>query len=86
VTAREWADEIADQQDVELMVMDGYDDCIVGIVERFGSEPFIVYDRKKVLTKLMADGMSHEEALEFHEFNQVGAWAGKHTPGFIDMP
>lgn len=90
MTAREFVDERSDSMDAEesagLVVMDGYDDCIVGIVDRFGTEPFVVYDRQKVLAKLMADGMSYEEAVEFHEFNQADAWVGKHTPGFIDMP
>lgn len=72
--------------DYNFLLMDGYDDCIVGVVTRFGAEPFVVYDHKKVLAKLMLDGMSEEEAVEFHEFNQAGAWVGKHTPGFLDMP
>ena len=36
----------------ELMVMDGYDDCIVGVVERFGQEPIVCYDKEKVLRRL----------------------------------
>ena len=86
MTLRDFVDTWADAYDEDLLVMDGYDDCIVGVVERFGSEPFVVYDRKKVLAKLMADGMSEEEALDFHEFNQVGAWVGNHTVGFLDTP
>jgi hypothetical protein len=84
VTIREWVNDHADALGVELLVMDGYDDCIAGVVERHGAEPCVAYYREKVLAKLMADGMSYEEALEFHEFNQACAYAGKHTPCFID--
>jgi len=91
VTAREWVDQWSDDNVMGddsngLVVMDGYDDCIIGIGSRFGCEPFIVYDIKKVLAKLQADGMTYEEAVEFHEFNQAGAWVGPHTPAFIEMP
>lgn len=70
----------------ELLLMDGYDDCIAGIVTRFGEEPFVCYDREKVIEKLQADGMSYEEAVEFHEFNQAGAFVGDRTPSFITVP
>jgi hypothetical protein len=34
---------------------------------------------------LVMDGFE-EEAVEFHQFNQLGAWVGDHTPAFIDTP
>ena len=69
----------------DALIMDGFDDCILGILERFGiDEPIVVYDREKVIAKLMDnDGMTHEEALEFYYFNQVGAWVGEKTPAFL---
>ena len=73
----------------DALIMDGFDDCILGILERFGiDQPIVVYDREKVIAKLIDnDGMTHEEALEFYYFNQVGAWVGEKTPAFlIKMP
>jgi hypothetical protein len=67
----------------DIKLMDGYDDCIMGVCHRYGQEPIIAYDLSKVLDKLVADGMTMEEAREFHEFNQIGAWVGDHTPCFI---
>jgi len=67
----------------DLLFMDGYDDCIVGICERAGQPPVVAYDRGKVIGKLMGDGMTYEEAEEFFGFNQVGAWLGDSTPCFI---
>ena len=71
--------------DPDLMTMDGYDDCIVGIVERAGSESCVCYDKNKVLKRLHEDGMSPEEALEYFDFNQLGAWVGERTPCFIEI-
>jgi hypothetical protein len=38
----------------------------------------------KVLAALMQDGATHEEAVEWFEFNMVGAWVGEFTPAFIE--
>ena len=70
--------------EVQLMLrMDGFNDCIIGSVERFGQEPIICYDKNKVLKKNMKDGMTEEEAVEYFEYNQLGAWVGDTTPCFL---
>lgn len=60
MTAREWIDELADEQEYNLTVMTGFDECIVGIVERCSDSPVVCYDREKVIAQLMSDGMSEE--------------------------
>lgn len=80
---REFVDEYADTNGVKMMVMDGFDECIVGIVERSGESPFVLYDREKVIETLMAQGMTRDEAEEHHGFNQTGAYVGEGTPGFL---
>jgi hypothetical protein len=87
---REWLDRVSDERFLNdesngLLVMDGFDDCIVGLCHRF-NESFVVYDQQKVIAKLVSQGMSEEDAREFHDFNQLGAWSGDHTPGFIETP
>jgi hypothetical protein len=67
----------------EMLTMDGFDCCIVGVVERMGHPPIICYDREKVIKKHMEEGMSYDEAEEFFEFNQIGAWVGDSTPCFL---
>lgn len=69
--------------DEEALFMDGYDDCILGVCEQFGRPSVVAYDRDKVLAKLRADGMDEQEAQEFFDFNQLGAWMGDFTPVFI---
>jgi hypothetical protein len=75
-------DELA-EIDPDLLLMDGFDDCIIGICEAFGSVPVVAYDYDRVLANLQASGMTYEEAVEYHEFNQVGAYVGERTPVFI---
>jgi hypothetical protein len=76
-------EELAEQYGDDILLMDGYDDCVVGVVEQFGRPPIVCYDRELVIRKLMEDGMTQEEAEEFFEFNQIGAWAGERTPCFM---
>ena len=56
-------------EDYDLLIMDGFDDCIEGIVERFGQSPIVCYNKQKVLS-VLEEEMNPEEALEWFEFNQ----------------
>ncbi len=87
---REFVDAYSDEhvmgdESNGLLVMDGFDDCIAGVAHRF-NDTFVVYDLAKVLKKLMADGMTEEEAREYWGFNQLGGWHGEHTPAFLVTP
>lgn len=72
-------------QDENMLQMDGYDDCIVGVVEQFGRPPIMCYDKEKVLQKLVSEGLTHDEAIEFFDFNQIGCHMGEYTPCFITL-
>ena len=70
--------------DFELLTMDGFDDCIVGVAEGFEISPKVVYCTDKVINKLMTHhGMTEEEAVEYFNFNQKGAYVGEYTPLFL---
>ena len=79
------ADRLLDVGAEDPLVMDGYDDCITGILERYGMEPVVLYDKDKVIDKIMSlsPGSSREEAVEYYEYNQLGGWHGDRTPGFV---
>lgn len=79
ITIRELLADIDD----DILLMDGFDDCIIGICESFGSSPVVAYDYDLVIAQLQSHGMSYEEAVEYHEFNQAGAYVGERTPVFI---
>ena len=70
----------------DVLIMDGFDDCIIGMSLRFGQEPIVCYSKEKVLQKMVSEGMAYEEAVEFFEFNQLGAWMGENTPCFLETP
>lgn len=59
-------------------------EAVIGMVERFGLEPLILIDKTKVLEIYQKrDGMTMEDAIEFFEFNVIGAWAGEGTPCYM---
>jgi len=62
---------------------DGLEGAIVGIAERCGMSPLFVIDRNKCIAILQEEGMSEEEAVEYFEFNVIGAYVGEHTPLFF---
>tara|TARA_Y100000593_G_scaffold74411_1_gene136927 strand:+ start:554 stop:859 length:306 start_codon:yes stop_codon:yes gene_type:complete len=73
--------------DSEFVMVTGYNDCVVGICDRAGNEPFLLYDREKLLEQTCEqEGWTMDEAVEWHEFNTFGAWYGDMTPGFMTVP
>jgi len=69
----------------ELLIADGLDEAIMGVCMQYGKPDVVAYDFLKVLNILVdRDGMSPEEALEFFEFNVIGAGMGERTPVFVD--
>ena len=64
------------------VMLDGFDDCIVGVSESFGEEPRIIYSKKQIITKLMKD-MSQEDAVDYYYYNIVGGMFGTQNPIFI---
>jgi len=76
----EWIEEF----NPEALLADGFDDAIIGICERFGNDPVVAYDKDKCINILVQrDGMSYEEAVEYFDFNVLGAYVGKGTPVYI---
>lgn len=72
--------EVVDTKYPGLVVFDGFDDAIVGVVDKG-----VVYDTAKCLRILMdRDGMEEDEAVEWLEFNMAGLYAGEKTPVFMD--
>ena len=79
MTPRERLDELAEEQELDVLVADGYDEAIIGIADYFcaghrGWRTLAVYDREKCIELLVKrDGMTDEEAREYFEFNTQGA-------------
>jgi hypothetical protein len=68
----------------DALVCDGFDEAIIGMAERINLGPVVAYDVDKMIDIMVErDGMTHEEALEYFNFNILGAWMGEFTPVFI---
>lgn len=67
----------------ELIKLDGFDEAVLGVVERAGLTA-VCYDRNKIIKILMRD-MNQEEAWEYYEYNILGAYMGEHTPVYLDV-
>ena len=79
-----WLQELFDGDTPEIMTVDGFDDCIIGLTRGFGDKYRVVYDREKVVQKLVdRDGMTIEDAEEFFEFNIIGAYMSESDPIYL---
>lgn len=67
----------------EMILYDDLEEAFIGVCRRFGQEPIAMYDYNKCIEIRMRNGVSYEEAIEFHEYNTMGLWAGQHTPAFL---
>ena len=67
----------------DLLKLDGFDDAIIGVVQRIGLQA-ICYDTHKVIEILMKD-MSEEDAWDYYSYNMLGAYVGESTPVFLEM-
>ena len=69
--------------DLDFFKIDGFDSCCVGVVSQHNMRNVLAYDVNKILKKLVKEGMTREEAIEFFNFNIGGAYLGTGTPAFI---
>ena len=58
----------------------------MGVGERFGGPPVAVLDVEKMLAQMEKDGMTREEALEYFEYNILGAYVGQESPVYLHVP
>ncbi|WP_273854045.1 hypothetical protein [Guptibacillus spartinae] len=66
----------------DALFADGFDDAIIGYVQRCGMM-VVLYDARKCIEILVIDeGMTEEEALDYFSYNVLGAWVGENTPAF----
>lgn len=77
-----WIDETFEV----IIYPSGFEDCIVGVGERFGGPPMAVLDVEKMFKKMEKDGMTREEAIEYFEFNILGAHVGEENPVYMHIP
>jgi hypothetical protein len=85
LTPEEIVDQLAAENE-KAITFDGYEDCLIGICYQFGRPPVACYDYNQCIQKLMdRDGMDHEQAVEFFEFNSLGSGVGENGPVFVNL-
>ena len=68
------------------LLMDGFDEALIGFSQRINEPLLAVYSWEKMMTVCIErDGMDDEEAEEYISYNCIGAWVGEQTP-IIVMP
>lgn len=68
--------------DEEFLTADGFDSAILGVDEY---SMRIIYSKKKILEILEAEHeMDELEAIEYYDFNIVGAYMGEKTPIYME--
>lgn len=79
MSPRQILDELATNNEIEIIVADGFDEALVGTADLFCFEERVsrthaLYDTDKCIQCLMKnDGMEQDEAQEFFEYNVAGA-------------
>ena len=69
----------------DMLFADGFDDALVGYIERAGMPSIACYDKDRCI-EILAKDMTHEEAVEYFYFNTAGAYVGENTPCFLTRP
>lgn len=78
---REHLMEILEEE--ECLTADGFDEALVGCT--YGANVVAVYDINKMIEVLIAEGMEYDDAVEFIEYNIVGAYMGEKTPQYVNF-
>ena len=67
----------------ECLTADGFDDALVGCT--YGANVVAVYDIQRMIEVLVNEGMDHDDAVEFLEYNVVSAYLGEKTPLYVNF-
>ena len=79
--------QVLEEENPEAMMADGLDKGLIGVYRprwNEGDLPVAVYSTCRIITELVEQGMDEEEAVEYFDYNIVGAYIGEFTPIFID--
>ncbi|MEB3198845.1 MAG: hypothetical protein VKP62_16760 [Candidatus Sericytochromatia bacterium] len=70
--------------DPEILQMDGFSLAFIGIEETCGQPARAVYSYERMVELLVErDGLTYEDAVEYVEYNCVGAYVGPRTPAIV---
>ena len=70
-------------EEEECLTADGFDSALVGCT--YGANVVAVYDINKMVETLMEEGADYEDAVDFLDYNVVGAYLGEKTPLYVNF-
>lgn len=73
------------EQNPDALLADGLAKALIGYTANQHGQTHAVYDVDKCIVALMREGMSHEEAVEYFEFNTLGAYVGENGPIYVQV-
>ena len=79
--------QVLEDENPEALLADNLDNALIGVYRPRWEDtdlPVAVYSVCKIISELVKDGMDEEEALDFYDYNIVGAYMGEFTPIYID--
>ena len=92
-TLKEKLNDYFQDSEESVMLYDNYEDAFVGLGYQQYKGPIAIYDAKKCVEILIEEYMldpdcesrerAEEMAVEYFEYNSVGAWYGEGTPIFM---
>lgn len=69
------------EENPDALLWDGLEDALIGVAHRACQPPLALYSVPRCVEILVKrDGMSHEEAIEYLNFNTLCAYFGEMTP------
>jgi hypothetical protein len=68
----------------EAVLFDNMNSALIGVGYISDAEPVAVYSKARIYNKLLADGLSPEDANEYYTGKFVAVRAGAHTPVVLD--
>jgi hypothetical protein len=74
--------DLADENP-EALLADEFEDALIGYTANLHHPVVAVYDLGLCVRKLMDDGLSEDEAVEYLSFNTLGAYVGENGPLFV---
>lgn len=71
-----------EEESNEPLLADGFDEALIGFGVQF-NQRVAIYDYARCLDVLEKGGMTNSEAIDYMEYNVVGAYVGRRTPIFL---
>jgi hypothetical protein len=68
----------------EAVLLDNMHEALIGVGYIADADPVAIYSKTLIYNKLLADGLSTEDANEYYTGKFVAIRAGEHTPVILD--